>query len=169
VFLRILLALALAPLPFTTSPLSAQRVMQVNTDEGGLAIYGYDPVAYFTDGKPVLGSAAFTATHDGATWRFASAAHRELFVKSPARYAPQYGGYCAFGVVSSCAKPRPRRAAGRSRRTSQRIVILNEVRDLYPCARARPGVSVLADSKAARRVAPCTARRGRRNRHPAPG
>ena len=62
-FLRILLALALAPLPFTTSPLSAQRVMQVNTDEGGLAIYGYDPVAYFTDGKPVLGSAAFTATH----------------------------------------------------------------------------------------------------------
>ena len=100
-FLRILLALSLAPLPFTTSPLSAQRVMQVNTDEGGLAIYGYDPVAYFTDGKPVLGSAAFTATHDGATWRFASAAHRELFVKSPARYAPQYGGYCAFGVAGN--------------------------------------------------------------------
>lgn len=64
----------------------------------GLAIKGYDPVAYFTDGKPVKGDKAFTFDWQGATWRFASAAHRDLFAKSPAQYAPQYGGYCAKAV-----------------------------------------------------------------------
>jgi YHS domain-containing protein len=100
-FLRAVLLLSLAIVPLTPPSLAAQRVMQVNTDERGLAITGYDPVAYFTAGKPMLGSAAFTATHDGATWHFASAAHRDLFVKDPARYAPQYGGYCAFGVAGN--------------------------------------------------------------------
>ncbi len=82
-------------------PLAGQRVVQVNTDERGLAIDGYDPVAYFTEGKPVLGSAAFSSKHDGATWHFASAAHRDRFAKEPTRYAPQYGGYCAFGVAGN--------------------------------------------------------------------
>jgi YHS domain-containing protein len=72
-------------------------VAPVNAD-GGLAIEGYDPVAYFTAGAPTKGDAAFEATHDGATWRFASAENRDAFVKEPTRYAPQYGGYCAWAV-----------------------------------------------------------------------
>ncbi len=62
------------------------------------AIRGYDPVAYFTQGEPVLGSAEFSADFGGATWHFATKEHREMFVETPDKYAPQYGGYCAFAV-----------------------------------------------------------------------
>lgn len=64
----------------------------------GLAIRGYDPVAYFTEGKPVEGKADFTHSYEGTTWRFASAANRDAFAADPLRYAPQYGGYCAYAV-----------------------------------------------------------------------
>ena len=62
------------------------------------AIRGYDPVAYFTDGAPAQGSPEFTTTWDGAQWYFASAANRDRFIADPARYAPQYGGYCAYAM-----------------------------------------------------------------------
>lgn len=71
----------------------------VNVDTAGLALRGYDPVAYFTEGAPVRGNPALSATHDGATYHFASAAHRDTFLAAPALYAPQYGGYCAFGTA----------------------------------------------------------------------
>ena len=71
--------------------------------DGGAAIRGYDPVAYFTDGKPVKGKGEFTHQWKGATWRFASAANRERFAAAPEKYAPQYGGYCAYGVASGYA------------------------------------------------------------------
>jgi YHS domain len=64
-------------------------------EEARLSISGYDPVAYFTDGKPVPGSSEFQYVWHDARWRFASAAHRDLFVGDPNRYAPQYDGYCA--------------------------------------------------------------------------
>jgi YHS domain-containing protein len=64
----------------------------------GVAIDGYDPVAYFTDGKAVEGSKSHEYKWNGAKWRFASAANRAKFVSDPRKYAPQYGGYCAFGV-----------------------------------------------------------------------
>ncbi len=63
-----------------------------------LALKGYDAVAYFQVGKPVKGDAQFKAEHNGATWYFSSTAHRDLFVAEPAKYAPQYGGYCAWAV-----------------------------------------------------------------------
>ena len=66
--------------------------------ENGVAIRGYDPVAYFTDGRPVEGRPEFQATFDGAAWRFASAEHKAAFEADPARYAPQYGGFCAWAV-----------------------------------------------------------------------
>jgi enamine deaminase RidA (YjgF/YER057c/UK114 family) len=69
-------------------------------DETRLAISGYDPVAYFTDGKPVPGLTEFEHLWHDARWRFASAGHRDLFVGDPNRYAPQYDGYCAGGVSS---------------------------------------------------------------------
>jgi enamine deaminase RidA (YjgF/YER057c/UK114 family) len=68
-------------------------------DEARLSISGYDPVAYFTDGKPVPGVSEFEYLWHDARWRFASAAHRDLFVKDPEHYAPQYDGYCAMGVA----------------------------------------------------------------------
>jgi YHS domain-containing protein len=63
-----------------------------------LALSGYDPVAYFTQGKPVRGLKQFTTSYNGADWQFASAADLAAFKSNPARYAPQYGGYCAWAV-----------------------------------------------------------------------
>ncbi len=65
----------------------------------GVAIRGADTVAYFTEGKPVQGSDKFTTQWNGATWKFASQKHLDLFVADPEKYAPQYGGYCAYGVA----------------------------------------------------------------------
>ena len=71
----------------------------VNIGTNDLAIKGYDPVAYFTKNMAVEGSAKYTATHDGAIYRFASAANRDKFNADAAKYAPQFGGYCAMGVA----------------------------------------------------------------------
>lgn len=67
-----------------------------STAEG--AIGGYDAVAYFTLGTPTPGSPEFTHPWQGAQWRFASAANRDLFAADPERYAPRFGGYCAYAV-----------------------------------------------------------------------
>ncbi len=66
--------------------------------DGGFAINGYDPVGYFTDGKPVDGSDAHTLVWNDATWRFSSAENLATFEADPETYAPQYGGYCAYAV-----------------------------------------------------------------------
>lgn len=65
----------------------------------GVAINGYDAVAYFAEETPVRGSEAFTYAWNGATWRFASAENRDAFAEDPEKYAPQYGGYCAYAVA----------------------------------------------------------------------
>ncbi len=76
----------------------ARAEKPVNTTLFGVAIKGYDPVAYFTDGKPAKGDSKFSYEWNGATWHFASAKHRDLFKASPDKYAPQFGGYCAWAV-----------------------------------------------------------------------
>lgn len=63
-----------------------------------VAVKGYDTVAYFQSGEPTKGSKKFTHSWQGAEWRFASAANRDLFVADPEAYAPQFGGYCAWAV-----------------------------------------------------------------------
>lgn len=63
-----------------------------------VAVSGHDPVAYFTEGRPVEGDKRFTFRYLGAEWRFASPANRDAFVAAPEKYAPQYGGYCAWAV-----------------------------------------------------------------------
>ena len=73
---------------------------EYNTLYAGLGAKGYDVVAYFTDHKPVVGSEKFFAEYGGVTWRFASAEHRDVFKADPAKYAPQYGGFCAWGVAN---------------------------------------------------------------------
>jgi enamine deaminase RidA (YjgF/YER057c/UK114 family) len=67
-------------------------------DEPKLSIGGYDPVAYFTDGKPVQGKPEFEYLWRRLRWRFVSAEHRDLFTRDPKHYAPQYDGYCAMGI-----------------------------------------------------------------------
>jgi YHS domain-containing protein len=62
------------------------------------AVDGYDAVAYFTEGKPVKGDKKFSTDYNGAEWRFASADNLEAFKGAPEKYAPQYGGYCAWAV-----------------------------------------------------------------------
>lgn len=68
-------------------------------ERNGAAIEGYDPVAYFTEQKAVKGSPDFSAEHEGSTFYFASEAHREAFANDPEKFAPQYGGYCAYGMT----------------------------------------------------------------------
>ena len=89
----IIVGLALAAGLFV-SPLWAADV-QYSTP--GLS--GYDPVAYFTDAKPVRGSGYHTAVHEGVTYAFANAEHRSMFLANPQKYLPAYGGYCAYGVA----------------------------------------------------------------------
>jgi YHS domain-containing protein len=98
---RLLVALALAAAAISATPSASALAAKapVWTPLGSnVAIRGYDPVAYFTQGRPTQGQAAFKTTWQGAEFRFASAANRDAFVANPARYAPRYGGYCAWAV-----------------------------------------------------------------------
>ena len=65
---------------------------------GGVAIKGYDTVAYFTEGRAMKGSPDFAYDWLGTPWHFANAAHRDMFAADPVGFAPQYGGYCALGI-----------------------------------------------------------------------
>lgn len=91
---RLILAGALA---LAATPAVAKDSVYTSTFSN-VAASGYDAVAYFTEGKPVEGSGDFIAGYHGATWRFASAANRDAFLQDPERFAPQYGGYCAWAV-----------------------------------------------------------------------
>ncbi|MBR0693572.1 YHS domain-containing (seleno)protein [Bradyrhizobium lablabi] len=71
-----------------------------NVDAKGVGLHGYDPVAYFTVGKPTVGSEKFEATYDSVRYRFANNENREAFVKDPAKYVPAYGGFCAMGTAN---------------------------------------------------------------------
>ena len=100
-----LLALPLAAAFGLALATPALAVDEVNVSTGatvpgpGLAVHGHDVVAFFTEGRPTLGSAEFSAVHDGATYRFASQEHLAAFEADPAKYTPVYGGFCAYGVA----------------------------------------------------------------------
>lgn len=69
------------------------------TDQNGVILAGHDVIAYFKQNKPVLGDTKYTAVYNDAIYRFKSAANRDLFNQAPAKYAPQYGGFCAYGMT----------------------------------------------------------------------
>jgi hypothetical protein len=69
------------------------------TDENSVILAGHDAVAYFTQNKAVEGSALYTAVYNDAIYRFSSAENRDVFAASPAKYAPAYGGFCAYGAT----------------------------------------------------------------------
>ena len=101
---RSVLALGATALLFSTAARAAEPA--VNTLKNSLfggrtdtAINGYDPVAYFTVGKPVKGQDGLVTEWMGAKWKFSSQANLDLFKANPEKYAPQYGGYCAYGVT----------------------------------------------------------------------
>jgi hypothetical protein len=91
------LALALVAVVGLAS--AAHAAAELNVTPTGLALRGYDPVAYFKAGKPTPGLFDVTAVHKGATYRFASEESKAEFLRDPDRYLPQYGGYCAFGTA----------------------------------------------------------------------
>jgi YHS domain-containing protein len=86
-------------------PARAEDRVLVNVDRSGLALQGHDPVAFFTEGKPVRGDERFTSRHQGATYRFASEEHRTAFEREPQKYAPQFGGFCAWAVSNGYTAP----------------------------------------------------------------
>ena len=90
----ILTTAAVLPLVAVPAPAAQPGVFA----PGGVAINGYDPVAYFTDDGPLKGRADHSLDWNGATWHFANAHNRAVFAADPEGFAPQYGGYCAYAV-----------------------------------------------------------------------
>jgi YHS domain-containing protein len=79
-------------------PSVAQAKELNNLDGNGLALQGYDPGGFFTDNRPVKGNQQFQSQYHGATYYFVSAEHKAAFDKEPAKYEPQFGGFCAYGA-----------------------------------------------------------------------
>jgi YHS domain-containing protein len=94
---RQILAICLLSL-FAGSAASADPPIAAVNTENGVAIKGYDPVAYFSTGRPTPGLSQFTAAYRGATYRFSSAENRDRFIATPEKFVPQYGGYCALAI-----------------------------------------------------------------------
>lgn len=78
---------------------------ETQQDANGVILSGHDAVAYFTMNKAVKGYSGISATHDGAIYHFSSEANRDLFKASPSKYAPQYGGFCAYGAAIGAKFP----------------------------------------------------------------
>ena len=91
-------ALAAAAFAAAPAPAFADQAPVYTGAFSNVGVSGYDVVAYFTDGRPVRGTTTHRATHQGIEYRFASAEHLAAFNANPARYLPQYGGYCAWAV-----------------------------------------------------------------------
>ncbi|NIJ52939.1 YHS domain-containing (seleno)protein [Dyadobacter arcticus] len=93
-------------LVFSATQIFAQDATkkQGNISKSGLAVEGYDPVAYFTVGKAIEGKKDITASDAGVTYYFSSAQNRDLFKADPAKYKPQYGGWCAYAMGESGEK-----------------------------------------------------------------
>ncbi len=94
-----LLLLLSTSLAFAALPINTLKRGFISDSPTGIAINGYDTVAYFTEKKPVKGSDAYSFKWQGGTWKFASQQNLDLFKGNPEKYAPQYGGYCAYGVA----------------------------------------------------------------------
>lgn len=96
-YVKSALAGGIIAVTLATSALAAG--VDVNATTTGLALRGYDPVSYFKAGEPQAGDINITAEYKGATYRFASEDNKKAFEANPAHFAPQYGGFCAFGTA----------------------------------------------------------------------
>ena len=102
-FLALSAATAAVPLLGTAGPAFAATPPVYS--EGGIAVDGTDPVAYFTEGAPIPGNPSFTHDWNGATWQFVTGPNRDAFAADPGRYAPAFGGYCAWAVSRGYTAP----------------------------------------------------------------
>ena len=93
------IALCAAIVPLAAHAYDENSTAAINVDAKGVGLKGHDPVAYFTDSRATKGKAEFMLEHRGSVFHFASAANRDAFAADAAKYAPQYGGFCAFGVA----------------------------------------------------------------------
>ena len=101
---RLILILLMSIVGLNAFSQDANRKKEFNLDEG-IAIHGYDPVAYFTQGKAIKGKKEFGAVaYAGVTYNFSSAENKEAFKKNPAAYEPQYGGWCAYAMGNDGSK-----------------------------------------------------------------
>lgn len=98
-----LLLLSVTAILATAQDATALRKKTYNLEKG-LAIQGYDPVAYFTAGKAIKGSKGLAVAHEGATYYFSTQANKETFTKNPSKYEPQYGGWCAYAMGKEGSK-----------------------------------------------------------------
>ncbi len=98
VALLIMSAPAAVLIPTITQAAVPGSTSTVNVDRAGLALRGFDPVAYFDTGKPTKGVDAISTTFNGARYLFATEAHRRTFLSDPTKYVPQFGGFCAVGT-----------------------------------------------------------------------
>lgn len=89
---------------FATAQTQEVRIKQYNLPSSHLGIQGYDPFAYFHDGKALKGQNAVTYTYQGVTYHFVSEWHRSQFMANPAQYEPQYGGWCAYAMGATGEK-----------------------------------------------------------------
>ncbi|WP_254655653.1 YHS domain-containing (seleno)protein [Roseovarius nubinhibens] len=102
---RSLLTVSAAALALATLPRVALAATAPIFAEGGIAINGTDPVAYFTENRPVAGDPQFSTDYMGATWYFASAENLDQFRNAPEEFAPQFGGYCAYAASKGYIAP----------------------------------------------------------------
>jgi hypothetical protein len=126
------LLVVLAMLVLTSGAALAKEL--VNTDDQGLALAGYDPVAFHTQQAAVMGDGGIASTFRGATYRFASAEHKDLFDAAPEKYVPAYGGFCAMGVAMGQLYP----VEIKTWRIAEDRLILNksaEVREMFDANR----------------------------------
>ena len=100
--LTIAFALALA---LTSAAHASSPAPEINTAGSGLAVGGYDAVAYFRDGRPAKGSSLYQLSYKGAVWRFASGETLKAFQEHPDSFAPQFGGYCSWAVSQHYLAP----------------------------------------------------------------
>lgn len=98
-FASVVLAIVLSAL-LLSAPRQGHAGSEIDKGLDGIAIQGYDPVAYFTEGRPMKGTKHYAYDWLGATWYFANAKHRDLFKADPIKYAPQYGGHCSRGAYA---------------------------------------------------------------------
>lgn len=97
--------LVLTLMLLSTLGLAAEARQLVNLGKRGVALQSYDPVAFFTEHRPVKGDSKYESAYNGAKYWFVSAEHKAMFDQEPSKFEPQFGGYCAYGASQGHAVP----------------------------------------------------------------
>lgn len=101
---RVIIMLLIAVTSSVSFAQSAVKKLSEYNLENKVAIQGYDPVSYFKQGKAIKGRKEVLASYDGVVYQFSSATNKEIFLKNPSSFAPQYGGWCAYAMGSAGEK-----------------------------------------------------------------